>query len=162
MYFALIAFSNIFIVSIIAQGANFCHSRRCFSECCLWENTGPGDTLRFLLVPCICYPPFAKTRRWLKQFARWRKSTRNSQRNPRYRHQNLYFPTVPQSSKHLSHITGAYIFPLYRNLLSFSLILPEPLFSTLQPFSVVLFSIQECRLQTAPIKYGRFLFVQRR
>ncbi len=43
-------------------------------------------TLRFLLGPCIYYPPFAKTRLRLRQFARWRKLARTSFRKPRDRH----------------------------------------------------------------------------
>ena len=44
------------------------------------------DTLRFLLGLCIYYPPFAKTRLRLRQFARWRKLAQTSLRKPRYRH----------------------------------------------------------------------------
>lgn len=45
-----------------------------------------GDQLRFLLGSHICYPPFAETRLWLRQSARWRKSVQTSLRKPRYRH----------------------------------------------------------------------------
>ena len=43
-----------------------------------------SDPLRFLFGSSVCYPPFAKTRRFTAQtIARWRKRTQTSRRKPR-------------------------------------------------------------------------------
>ena len=52
------------------------------SGCCL-QKARTRDPLRFLLDPCIDYPPFAKTRRFAAQtIARWRKLAQISLRKP--------------------------------------------------------------------------------
>ena len=56
------------------------------SGCCL-QKARTRDPLRFLLDPCIDYPPFAKTRRFAAQtIARWRKLAQISLRKPRDGH----------------------------------------------------------------------------
>ena len=56
------------------------------SGCCL-QKARTRDPLRFLLDPCIDYPPFAKTRRIAAQtIARWRKLVQISLRKPRDGH----------------------------------------------------------------------------
>ena len=56
------------------------------SGCCL-QKARTRDPLRFLLDPCIDYPPFAKTRRLAAQtIARWRKLAQISLRKPRDDH----------------------------------------------------------------------------
>ena len=56
------------------------------SGCCQ-QKARTRDPLRFLLDPCIDYPPFAKTRRFAAQtIARWRKLAQISLRKPRDGH----------------------------------------------------------------------------
>ena len=60
----------------------------------LWraEAESLTDQLRFRFSPRIDYPPFAKTRLWLRHFARRQKLARTSLRKPRYHHSACPLP----------------------------------------------------------------------